>query len=395
MIFVHGKGGVGKSFVCEKIAENQKKGFNYRCHQITITEDSNLAIFIKFIWPVISVYQDGSLEPDKNDLLGQEALKTIIAKATAELNIINPEKFIENLSVFNLNEVDESILLMVCAKLIASSPFNNLFLLKDVHKLNRETKKYLNLFLRNLSDYGWGGSRFIFEFRDEHELDNEWSLFQKEAFSDLKDLCFDIELTTLTRKEVFEMFHAILAYDDVENITDQFIKKTNGNTLFLVQLMEHFSDAGFLIKNPDTNRFEIDNYWGIAAAIDKIPAVINLFLEFRIENYLSSLSGKERYNIIAYLGISSILNQQVNEDTPVWAINLNKIEIKSIREKLIQDNFLLPSISTPPAIFCHELMQKALSEKLPSYKEFRHSVGRPRRKPELQRSRRCYYWRED
>lgn len=374
IIFVHGEGGVGKSFFCEQVSKLLKLNYGYTAYQFTIDEDTSILAFMQFIWPLLSSFQDGKINPVADDKIGNEVLKAFIKGALEEENIIESEEFVKKITKLKLQDLDIEIFLLVCAKVIVKSITPIVILIRDCHKLSPVLVKNFRTLFKIIDDLGWGNAQFLLEYRDtQEEVNDYWKNFIQEILRDLKIKCEDCEIKPLSRKELNVCLKGIFVGEDSIK-SEILLKKTGGNPLFLTQLIEYFINLGFIEKvvyKDNLLKLNIVDVGGVEQELLGIPKTVESFLERRVNKYFEKIKDKtQKELIISYLGLSSVIGYQINEYKLKEALYIGDAELKNIRFKLISDNLLNPSYTTPPAVFVHEMMQIAVKEVSKKLTEF-------------------------
>ena len=375
---IHGEGGIGKSFFCEKIAKalNKIKGFN--CHHLTINNESSRTIFFRLVWPLISINK-GELFKNKTDEIGLDLLKSYLDTILKDRKNENVDNFIEQFTSLDIQNIDPEVFLFTCAKILTKSSQNNLFLIKDCHKISPQLTNDFRLFFKLLDDFGWGNVKFILEFRDTvEEINSSWDGLIREMRLDFKAKFDDYQIKNLTLSDLNIGLKNSFIGSDSAYICKALLRKTGGNPLFIKQLIEYFVDSNYIEKiviEDSTFKLNIVDLAGIEQEIHTLSKNMSNFLKERVHKYLSIITNEdEKRKLITYLGLSSIINFQINEKLVNKVLAISDIELQILRFRLINDGFLAASYSNPPAEFIHEIMQIAILERLKVTPEFQKAA---------------------
>lgn len=377
LIFIHGEGGIGKTYFCEHICSELTFKFNYRAHLINISENTSEGIFYNLIWPVIS---PGLEYVEKNlTKTNKEILKAIIEKELEDYDSGDINQLANNIINRDIKKVDLEALTFLCAKLFIRSSITQIIVVSNCHKLSPGIiNGFRHLFL-SLDDLGWGKTKFMLEYRDSKEdFNEEWDRFVSEAKNLSSFGVYKKELKHLTKAQLINGFTSTFVGTDASFLSNSILKKTGGNPLFIRHIALYLQKKGYIqeVIRKSFTLLNIVDYVGVSNELEEIPDVLEEFLQKRIESILHcfSESAFSLEELISYLAIASIVGFEFenNRIAKMYEWNHNQIELIKLflqSEGIIQVNLMNEKIR-----FIHEIMWLSVLNVLKRKNTFRQCV---------------------
>lgn len=377
LIFIHGEGGIGKTYLCEKVCRELTAKLNYRAHLINISENSSEGIFYKLIWPVIAPGMEyvkrGLSEVDK------QILKAIIEKELDDYDIDEISRLSDNIIDLNFKNVNLEALTYLCAKLLIRSSTPQIIVVSNCQKLSPGIINGFRHLFMSLDDLEWGQTKFILEYRDSIEdLNDEWERFVVEAKNFTKHSVLSKKINSLSKTQIIKGLNSAFIGNDSIFLSNSIIKKTGGNPLFIRQLVIHLQKSGYIkeIKRKSLTLFNVVDYVGVNKELEKLPGGLEAFLQKRIEFLVCDYFAKKpsRSELISYLSLASLYGFEYDDwkiaEIFAWKdkeIELVKLYLQS--EGIIQSNLLDEKMR-----FVHEIMWLSVLTVLKNTKEFKQSI---------------------
>jgi hypothetical protein len=244
ILIITGNGGVGKSFLCEKICQRFKED-GTRIVYAAISHESQATFITDILW-VILPNDIRTLIQDKSDLVFKSDF--ISAFLEVELQDFRHEvEEVRNLFLYNKwDNVNIESIISILLRLLSKSNHKVVLYVSDCHRLPTSISSVLMSIMAVLESRNWLHDKFriILEYRDE---DNEMTLNCKRLIN-----WIDLNLSTKVTEKKIEP----LTYEQLKNYLDktlissdnsaackQLLNKSGGNSLYLrmliLSMLEH------------------------------------------------------------------------------------------------------------------------------------------------------------
>jgi tetratricopeptide (TPR) repeat protein len=377
LIFLHGEGGIGKTYLCERIAKALSKIDSYRAHLISTSEDTNEGIFYKLIWPVISPERENI--PDQLNDNDKEILSAVIEREIEKVDGFNNEdvfQLIENITNLKLSNVNIEALTYLCSRLLLRSPNPQMVIISNCHELSPGVIKGFKHLIMSLDDKDWGKIKFVFEYRDTKEdFNEEWESFVSNMKTYIRGKIKSKKLSPLTRSQISAVLNKTFTGNDGKRLTTMIMAKASGNPLFIFQLLYLFVEKNYIVPVSNIHlkaSLNVLDFRGIEKELDVIPEKIDEFLKRRVEFYIDKYIEEDKFrsNIIAYLSIASLIGDIVDEERIKNTFHWNNEKIYNLRSFLIEEGFIQPDLASDSIKFIHQIMRLSILDVIKSKIDF-------------------------
>lgn len=366
IFLLHGTPGVGKSFLAERIAAFLRSVAGWQVERLTLDPLTSPALFLQLIWRSIFPCTSRTRSPG-SDSVAQEILRAFLARAIGAREGQAAEELAARLASWDIQDVEMDVLTQLCATIISTDPRPRLVVLGNCHTLSSSILKGLQGMFRALGDHGWGGVRFILEYRDsDEEVSNQWEEFIERIQCDFPTWILRRRIQPLKAEEIEAGIAREFAQPESRKIAVSLVEKAGGNPLFLTQLMLLLLDHR-VVRELSTDkfpwRFSVEDQWKFYAKITELPNGVESLLRRRIRFVLNHVreakSAPPRQDLLEVLAVGAVLSGFTKSQLISKVTSLTADQVRRCCWFFIEVGILRPSHVTSLGEFAHDLLQEA------------------------------------
>jgi hypothetical protein len=247
LTFVNGKAGVGKSYLCSKVAKILKAEFGYAVENFRADSVVDGSVFVRMLVRLLTPpLQRDNLERDGE--LGSKLMAEAVRCLLGTQRSAESEPLVEALARGGSVDTRLDMIVPLLAALLLRSG-NVVLILQDCHDLPSTLISALDALIVALDERGWAGTRFILEYRTAPGSDNPtWAAFVRRVQSTLHSRSRTESISNLSRDDVEAGLRPLF-----EAVTPDMIaaiwSHTGGNPLLLTNLLRGFLEAGVVERS--------------------------------------------------------------------------------------------------------------------------------------------------
>ncbi len=353
LVMISGEGGIGKTFLCEKVCSLAKDNGFHVAHT-PLSLDSEPAFINELIWLLLPEELRSTLQSEEYSEFTTEFLQIFFDHFEQDQN--QNECFaLRDLLTFNKwKESDPELIMSILARVIASSSNRIILVLSNCHRISNACAQILQAFISSLEslDWAYGKVKIIMEYRDTKEDAtyqwlklNDWLIFN---FSERVQLQ---KLTSLTSKELEETINEFIVSSENNLATDLIIKKTGGNPLYIKMLLQSLIEYKILQPICFTNNHYSYSLYSLADLRDFIVELstnVESILIKRINYWHNKLIEQGNISGGYLLGFGSLINLDLSiillsnitsQSREKTELALLKLQNAGLVERINEDRF--------------------------------------------------------
>lgn len=361
VLLLHGEGGIGKTYLCERIAASLNQRFGTRCAHISVDSATSELTFFRLI---LSVLFPPNIDRSQGSVFEQEAIRSLLRSLDAGLDV-ESDAAADALASGRVARIDLHAQITLAAKLLASRSLPVAIFLSNCQHLTPELLLGLRAFLIALDQFGWNNCRIICEYRDQSGVANTYLReFVETVLANRIGNAAVFEVLGIDAPTTLEMAKALFPGADARAVTSSLIKKTAGNPFLLENLLQHYRDTG-VISRRESGGYGILDHARFNAVESHISESVRYLLAERLmylDSVLKDATGEADLGSRA-LGLAALMGPTVDER--VWrAVGLEETAARKIQSTFESHGILTRSLDDGSPSFSHELMRAACRERL-------------------------------
>lgn len=361
VLLLHGEGGIGKTYLCERIAASLNKRFGTRCAHISVDSATSDLTFFRLI---ISVLFPPNIDRSQGSVFEQEAIRSLLHSLDATSDI-ESEAAADALATGKIARVDLSAQITLAAKLLTSRSFPVAIFLSNCQHLTPELILGLRAFLVALDQFGWNNCRVVCEYRDQSGGANtHLREFVETILANRIGNAAIFEIVGIEPSTMLETAKALFPGAENRSVASALMKKTAGNPFLLENLLRHYRDTG-VIARKESGAYAILDHARFNAIESHVSESVQYLLAERLrylDSVLEAATGEADLGS-RILGLAALMGPSV--DARVWqAAGLEGVAARKIQDTFEAHGVLTRSLDDGSPGFSHELMRVACRERL-------------------------------
>lgn len=361
VLLLHGEGGIGKTYLCERIAASLNKRFGTRCAHISVDSATGELTFFRLI---LSVLFPPDIDRSQGSAFEQGAIRSLLCSLDAGPGV-ESDAAADALASGKVARVDLHAQITLAAKLLASRSFPVAIFLSNCQHLTPELLLGLRAFLIALDQFGWNNCRIVCEYRDQSGAANtHLREFVETVLANRIGNAAVFEVVGIEAPAMSDVAKALFPRADARAVASSLMRKTGGNPFLLENLLQHYRDTGVIARGEDSG-YGIVDHARFHAAESHVSESVRYLLAERLLHLDSVLEGATGEADLAsrILGLAALMGPAVDER--VWqAVGLEGTAARKVQGTFESHGILTRSLDDGSPAFSHELMRAACRERL-------------------------------
>nr|WP_320051237.1 AAA family ATPase [uncultured Desulfuromonas sp.] len=355
ILIIKGEGGVGKTFLCEQVANRLKKEFGFQTTHSPLEVQTELAFLTEIVWLTFTPEIRAALETSEQGLL--KALLQQLADSFEEsFSREDASSLAELMLLGKWQGADPQILMQLIAQFIVAHNKPILLIVSNAHRMSDSVASGLRSLLAALEGLGWGQVRLIIEARDTQEdIGDTWRHLESWMNNALSSRMQRVNLKPLTHTSITAEIGSMLVSLDAENATELICKKSGGNPLFIKHLLQALTEQDMLVPSWNHQKDKLQYYLPRLAPLRDYISSLSVKIEDILVRRISFWDQRLRAaggDWSGYLlGLMSILEQEVSrnilqaltgEPSGKLDASLSGLEEAGLLERIADDTYIFP-----------------------------------------------------
>lgn len=358
-----GEGGIGKTYLCERICI-LAKAEGLKVMHSALTMDSQPGFINELVWLLIPetlriTLENSELEEFNEDLLGYFFEYFENGRNSSECKALR-----RLLTQQNWEQAEPEVIVNAIIRVISKSSFFLVLVLSNCHRISSACAEVLRVLFASLEANHWADNhlRVILEYRDTPEdQGTHWKKLNTWINANFSNRLFSHTLKKLNRNDLKSSLDNFVVSSSNNTFQEIIIEKTGGNPLFVKMLLMSLMEQGILVrKNFGESHpiYSLESLQVLKKFIVVLSSDIETLLVTRINYWHKTFLSKE----ISYGGFVLALKAAIGIDISLKflakLIGASPEEIEIVLVKL-QRADLLQRASESNFIFAHEYINEA------------------------------------
>lgn len=345
ILIIGGEGGVGKTFLCEQVAESLKEQ-QFRCSNITIDASTTYLTFKRLI---LSLLFPANMERSEGGEHERDMVNAIL-KEEDRIRLL-PDDEGGQLGV------DINLEITMAARLVARSSKPHAIFISNCQYLQPEQLRGIRALFAALDQFGWNQCRIICEYRNP--ANSDLASFENAILRDRMGRAQKLIIEPLTEDEIHSSVERIFPDDEIEFVSSKLLEITGGNPFFLTQFLRSCLNKGFIATK--SNGYIIQDHANFYQPVDLASDSAAQLLDYRLEQLDTLLLDVVQVPFFAsqILGLSAVIGGRLNDLLEHVAELDNGLRIKVIA--IFEDEGIITkNLGEGNWRFTHEFLKEAL-----------------------------------
>ena len=356
LLLLRGEGGIGKTYLCERIGASLQKEIAMRCAHIAVDSVTSHLTFFRLI---LSILFPPDIDRSNGVAFEEEAIQSLL-RTLEPVGTSASNGDANGLST----GVDLLAQITLAAKLIATRDAPVAIFLSNCQHLTPELLLALRAFLSALDQFGWNKCRVVCEYRDRAATTNaHLREFINTVLTDRIGNAAELEVTSIGEEILASAVSSLFQESESGLVARSLMRKTGGNPFLLENLLQHYRDRRIIERSGSTYR--IADHTRFNTPESDIAQSARYILAERLRHLDSVLNAKTgRDNVGSQiLGLAALMGPKVDER--VWRIaGWEQTTARQVQSVIESHGILTRSLDDGSARFSHELMRVACREHL-------------------------------
>jgi tetratricopeptide (TPR) repeat protein len=361
VLLLHGEGGIGKTYLCERIAASLHQKTGLRCAHIAVDSATSHLTFLRLI---LSILFPPNIDRSEGLAFEQEAIQSLFHSldddSSSESNVVG-----NGHAAGGLFGTDLHAQITLAAKLLATYSSSVAIFLSNCQHLTPEFILGLRAFLVALDQFGWNNCRIVCEYRDQPSATNTYlSEFVEAVLTDRIGNAAALEIKEVSTATMLKTVNALFPDSESRSVAASLMKKTAGNPFLLENLLQHYKDKGIIVPTEPTG-YRIVDHARFNVIESQVSESVQHLLAERLKHLDSMLEDTFGEPDLAsrILGLAALMGTRVDER--VWHASGWKESVNRKMQKTFESHAILTrSLDDGSARFSHDLMRAACRERL-------------------------------
>jgi hypothetical protein len=361
VLLLHGEGGIGKTYLCERIAAALQEKTGTRCAHIAVDSATSHLTFFRLL---LSILFPPDTDRSEGLVFEQEAIQSLFH--SLDSNSQTDSSVAGNgQAALGLTGIDLHAQITLVAKLIATRSSSVAIFLSNCQHLTPELILGVRALLVALDQFGWNNCRIVCEYRDQSGATNLYlQEFVEGVLADRIGNAVAFELEGVDATTLKKTVNALFPGSEARPVVASLIRKTAGNPFLLENLLQHYRDQGIIVPAKSAG-YTIVDHARFSAVESHVSEGIQHLLTQRLK-YLDSIlqeSTGETDLASRILGLAALMGPKV--DQRVWhAVGWEESASREIERIFESHAILTRSFDDGCTRFSHDLMRAACRERL-------------------------------
>lgn len=360
---ISGEGGIGKSYLCERICNIAKKeGFHVAHTTLSINSEPT------FIRELMLALLPEKLQyifqtDDFNEFTGNfiETFFEYFQNRSNKNECIILRNF---LTCNKWDESDPELLLTIIIRILVYSNKHILLFLDNCHRLSNVCSRVLQAFFYVLENTDWasGKIKIILEYRNsEEDITQQWRNMQEWLYHNFSHRIQHEKLTALTNEELFNAINPVIISSDNKIVADLIFTKTSGNPLYITMLFQGLIENKILIPTSSNHVYALTQLSELRDFVVTLSGSIESILIERIRYWDKKLL-EDNYKLGGYiLGLMALINVNIKLEL-LSEISDSTLEDTELSLLKLQSAGLVNRINEEVFSFSHEYIVPATTK---------------------------------
>lgn len=361
VLLLHGEGGIGKTYLCERIAAALQEKTGTRCAHIAVDSATSHLTFFRLL---LSILFPPDTDRSESLAFEQEAIQSLFRSFDSDSQSDSSVAG-NGQAAKGLTGIDLHAQITLVAKLIATRSSSVAIFLSNCQYLTPELILGVRALLVALDQFGWNDCRVVCEYRDQSGATNLYLReFVEGVLADRIGNAVTFELEGVDATTLMKTVNTLFPGSESRPVVASLIRKTAGNPFLLENLLQHFRDQGIIVPAKSAG-YTIVDHARFNAAESQVSQSIQHLLAQRLK-YLDSIlqeSTGETDLASRILGLAALMGPKV--DQRFWhAVGWEELASRKIERTFESHAILTRSLDDGGARFSHDLMRVACRERL-------------------------------
>jgi hypothetical protein len=361
VLLLHGEGGVGKTYLCERIAAALQEKTGTHCAHIAVDAGTSHLTFFRLL---LSILFPPDIDRSEGLAFEQEAIQSLLRSLDSDSQSDSSVAGNGQLAK-GLTSIDLHAQITLVAKLIATRSSSVAVFLSNCQRLTPELILGVRALLVALDQFGWNDCRIVCEYRDQAGATNPYlQEFVEGVLTDRIGNAVAFELEAVDAPTLMKTVNALFPDSESRPVVASLIRKTAGNPFLIENLLQHYRDNGIIVPTKST-AYTIVDHARFNAVETQVSEGIQHLLAQRLK-YLDSIlqeSTGETDLASQILGLAALMGPKV--DKGVWhAAGWEGFASRKFERMFESHAILTRSFDDGGARFSHDLMRAACRERL-------------------------------
>jgi tetratricopeptide (TPR) repeat protein len=361
VLLLRGEGGIGKTYLCERIAATLQQKTGMRCAHIAVDSATSHLTFLRLVLSVLFPPDTDRAEGFAFEKLAIQSLfRSLGLHSQSASEVAGNGTFVQGLTG---NDLHAQITL--AASLIATRNSAVAIFLSNCQHLTPELVLGVRALLVALDQFGWNGCRVVCEYRDRSGAANpHLREFVEALLADRIGNAAALEVEGVDEVTVSKMAYTLFPGEESRSVAASLMKKTAGNPFLMENLLQHYREKEIIAPTGSSGYTIVDHarFNGIESHVTES---VQHLLAQRLKYLDSVLEGSTGEVDLAsrILGLAALMGPKINER--VWhAAGCEQSASRSIERTFESHAILTRNFDDGSARFCHDLMRAACRERL-------------------------------
>jgi hypothetical protein len=361
VLLLHGEGGIGKTYLCERIAASLNQSKRTRCAHISVDSATSHLTFFRLI---LSIIFPPNINRDQGSVLEMEAIRSLLRSLNADSGLESDDAS-DSFAAGDLSRLDLHAHITLAAKLIATRNFPVAIFLSNCQYLTPDLILGLRAFLVALDQFGWNNCRVVCEYRDQAGVTNtHLQEFVEAILANRIGNAAVFEVLGMDMAAMLKTAKSLFPGVETRSVASSLMEKTAGNPFLLENLLQHYRDMKIIARN-ELEGYRILDHSRFRAVESHVSESVQHLLAERLrhlDSVLADTTGEADFGS-RVLGLAALMGPTVDE--PVWqATGLESAAARKIQNTFESYGIVTRSLDDGSARFSHDLMRAACRERL-------------------------------